>query len=665
MSAQKPQFVSVAINSPLWQTFQYRLPPELLNIEAGQLGPGCRIRVPFGARTVTGVVTSLDHEAKLPASRIKPAIELLNPDIRVAGTAFKLCLWAADYYTHPVGEVFASALPTLIRRGKEPKDDPAGPFSLKAVNHEGITPTTAQEAAIHAVKADQPCLLYGITGSGKTEVYLRLIENCLKAGQQALVLVPEIGLTPQTIDRFQARFDVEVAALHSGLTDRQRALAWLAAMRGEAGIVLGTRSAVFTPLLNPGIIIVDEEHDASFKQQEGFHYSARDLAVLRARWEAVPVLLGSATPSLESLHNVDIGKYQQVSLTERPGDIQAENYRLINLTRTPAPDGFSTPLLDRMNDTLGKGQQVLVFLNRRGYAPVLYCNGCREIASCTRCDAKLTCHLGYSRLVCHHCGSEEQLLNQCRSCQSPDLVALGMGTQRVEETLKGKFPDFPILRIDRDSTRKKGTLESLLARIHSGEPAILVGTQLLAKGHHFPAVSLVAILDMDSGFYSADYRALEKTGQLILQVGGRAGRAGATGEVVIQTRFAEHRHIANLLKRGYLAFADELLMERKSAGLPPLSYHALIRAKSLKQNLAAEFLQQVADSQSQNGVKVLGPVPALMEKKAGWYRQQLLLSATDRTKLHEVLIGKVTHALALPSSKKVRWSVDVDPTEIY
>ena len=658
------KYVSVAVNTPLRQTFQYSLPPEMPKNEQA-LTPGCRIRIPFGARSVTGIVTSIDQEPKISTSRIKPALELLNPDIKVAGTVFKLCLWATDYYAHPIGEVFASALPTLIRRGKEPKHEPAHPFELKVVRHEGITPTPAQQEAVDTINADQPCLLYGITGSGKTEVYLRLMENCLKAGRQSLVLVPEIGLTPQTVERFRARFDVEIAVLHSGMTDRERAIAWLAASRGEVGIVLGTRSAVFTPLLNPGIIIVDEEHDASFKQQEGFHYSARDLAVLRASWEKVPVLLGSATPSLESLHNVEIGKYRQFTLENRPDDIQAESYRLVNLERTPAPDGFSKPLLDKMNVTLGKGQQVLVFLNRRGYAPVLYCNSCKEIASCTRCDAKLTCHLGYSRLVCHHCGLEEKYLQQCRVCQSTDLSALGMGTQRVEEALAERFPDYPVIRIDRDSTRKKGTLESLLARVHSGEPAILVGTQLLAKGHHFPGVSLVAILDIDSGFYSADFKAMEKTGQLILQVGGRSGRAEHPGEVVIQTRFAEHKHITNLLKQGYAAFAEELLQERKAAGLPPWTYHALIRAKSQKQGVAAEFLRKVASLGGHEGVQVLGPVPALMEKKAGWYRQQLLLAATDRARLHEALKDKVNQAFALPDAKRVRWSVDVDPTELY
>lgn len=538
-------------------------------------------------------------------------------------------------------------------------------FTLHDTRHPSLALTDEQRQAINAVGSQGTYLLQGITGSGKTEVYLRLVEATLKAGKQALVLVPEIGLTPQTVQRFQARFEVDIAVLHSGLTDRERALAWMQAQQGSAGLVLGTRSAIFTPLRYPGLIVIDEEHDTSFKQQEGFRYNARDLAVLRGSMESVPVILGSATPSLESLANAQQGRYQRLELTHRPASFQQENYQIMDTSHLPMKDGLSQALKQRIAATLDAGNQALLFINRRGYAPVLHCNSCGWIAGCRRCDARLTYHTSSEGLYCHHCGIKERRFNQCQECESSDLSPLGVGTQRVEEHLAQAFAGRRILRIDRDSTRKSGALNKMFQEVAEGGPAILVGTQLLAKGHHFPGVTLVALLDLDGAFYTADFRALERMGQLVLQVGGRAGRESRPGQVVIQTKFATHPLLKLLLGQGYSRFADEVLKERQQTGLPPYAFHALIRASSQDRQAAAQFLEALATADPSGRTQVLGPVPALMERKAGRHRLLLLLSAQKRSHLHGLLMQKVSQAEASKLSRKVRWAVDVDPYDIF
>lgn len=543
---------------------------------------------------------------------------------------------------------------------------PLSAFQYAGSANPDLRITSEQQAAVDTVGDDGTCLLQGVTGSGKTEVYLRVIEPLLEAGRQVLVLVPEIGLTPQTIARFQDRFDVPVAVLHSSLAEGERAMNWVKARAGAAGIILGTRSAIFTPLANPGAIIVDEEHDASYKQQDGFRYSARDLAVLRGQLEKVPVLLGSATPSLESLHNVETGKYRHALLTSRPPGTASESYELVDTRHLEKVDGFTRLLRQRIESQLQAGNQVLVFLNRRGFAPVMMCNECSWIAQCRRCDARLTYHLALKTLVCHHCGSIDHNVISCQSCQSPRVAPVGLGTQRVEQTLEQLFPGTRILRIDRDSTRRKGAIEAFFEEINTGDPAILVGTQLLAKGHHFPGVTLVALLDIDAGFYSTDFRAIEKLGQLILQVGGRSGRADKPGSVVIQSEFASHPLLQMLIEDGYLNFARELLRERKEYDLPPYAFSALLRAEHNNASLARDFLEDIArECQPRPPVSLLGPVPALMEKKAGRFRQILVLSANQRSGLHAILRQMIDTAEAHPLGKKVRWAVDVDPIEWF
>lgn len=532
-----------------------------------------------------------------------------------------------------------------------------------------------QRLAYEAVRAGSGfhCyLLEGVTGSGKTEVYLQLIRATLEAGRQALLLIPEINLGPQTLGRFEQRFNARIALLHSALTDRERMDIWLAARDGELDIVVGTRSALFTPLKHPGLIIVDEEHDASYKQQEGLRYHARDLAVVRARFENLPVVLGSATPSLESLHNAEQGRYAHLRLSLRAGGAQPPRFERLDVRSRPLDSGLSQPLLKAMGATLERGQQVLVFLNRRGFAPTLLCHDCGWLAQCPRCDARMTYHRGSGELRCHHCDQRQTPPRHCPSCGKLDLRPVGAGTERAEERLQLLFPDVPVLRIDRDTTARKDALGKLLRTIHSGAPCILVGTQMLAKGHHFPKVTLVAVLDADSGLFSADFRASERMAQQIVQVAGRAGRAEEPGQVLIQTHLADHPLMVQLAEEGYPAFARQALQERRAAGLPPFAYLALLRADAHRQGQVENFLEaayHVAEGLAVNlalpQVELLGPVPAPMERRAGRHRAQLLLQSSSRAPLHRLLGIWVVQLESLPEARQVRWSLDVDPIDLF
>jgi primosomal protein N' (replication factor Y) len=540
-----------------------------------------------------------------------------------------------------------------------------------------------QQQAISTILGHPPghqCyLLDGITGSGKTEVYLQVIQDILQKGRQALVLVPEIGLTPQTVNRFKNRFSVPMVVLHSALTDRERLEAWQAAASEEAAIIIGTRSAIFTPLSAPGVIVVDEEHDLSYKQQEGFRYSARDLAVKRASLEGIPVILGSATPSLESIHNANRERYKSLRLTQRTGQASIPKFKLHDIRNARMHSGFSEPLLTAISDHLEMGDQVLVFLNRRGFAPTLLCHACNWIASCKRCDARLTVHKQSQSLRCHHCNANTHLPAQCPECSSTNLVPLGVGTQRTEEALQLRFPSTSIIRIDRDTTRSKSAMSDIIFSIDDGKPCILIGTQMLAKGHHFPNVTLVAILDVDAGLFSADFRATERMAQLIIQVSGRSGRAEKPGLVAIQTHFADHPILQSLIHDGYASFARQTLQERRDSGLPPYSYMALVRAQATRKNHPSQFLEEVrtlvlarmsAHTNKNDPVEILGPIPSVMERKAGMHRYILLFQCGSRTTLAQVLshltdeLGNLK-SVKLKSVKRVRWSIDVDPLDIF
>jgi len=528
----------------------------------------------------------------------------------------------------------------------------------------------AQAQAVAAVTAQGgafvPFLLDGVTGSGKTEVYLRLTAAALAQGRQVLVLVPEIGLTPQLVRRFRRRLATPIAVLHSGLADLEREAAWHLARHGRAGVVIGTRSAIFTPMPRLGLILIDEEHDLSFKQQEGFRYSARDLALVRAQRRGCPVVLGSATPSLESLYNAQRGRYRHLILPERAGGAVAPRLELLDIRSARLEAGVSPALFKRIDQALAEGGQVLLFLNRRGYAPVITCHDCGWVAGCRHCDARLTLHLQDQRLWCHHCGAQQARPPQCPHCGKRDLRPLGQGTERVEELLAAKFPDLGVVRIDRDSTRRKGSLERLLGEIRRGEHRLLLGTQMLAKGHHFPEVTLAAILDADYGLYGSDYRAAERMAQLIVQVAGRAGRAERPGRVAIQTRHPDHPLLNLLIHQGYHPFAAAALAERREAQLPPYSFQALLRSESAEAATALEFLKEaavLAKEAGLPGVEALGPIPAPMERRAGRFRALLLLQALRRGELQELLGALLPQLLRLPAGRKARWSIDVDPQE--
>jgi primosomal protein N' (replication factor Y) len=715
--------------------FDY-LPPEDPSGQATP-GPGVRVRVPFGRRSLVGVVVAVAGESQLPRERLKPIHEVLDSEPVLDAGLLGLLNWAAEYYHHPLGEVVATALPKALRLGApavaleerwaasaqgaaahaagEPRRAPKQRALLEAllvsrgtgeldarfgewrtaarallargliasseVSTAGVASSAVLRAAGPELNAEQAhalgeiaaaehygaFLLHGVTGSGKTEVYLRLIERVLARGRRALVLVPEIGLTPQLLARFRERFDTPLAVLHSALTDAERLAAWREAYSGRARIVLGTRSAVFAPVPELGLIVVDEEHDASFKQHEGsLRYSARDLAVVRARAADVPIVLGSATPSLETLHNVAGERYRRVRLERRAAQAQPPVLKLIDLREAATRQGLATPAVLAIERHLGEDGQVLVFLNRRGYAPTLLCTACGWIAPCRECDARLTVHQGAARLRCHHCGADAPLPARCPQCGFA-VKPVGQGTERVAETLAALFPGAAVARLDRDVVRRRGDMEAVVARIASGEARILVGTQMVTKGHDFPNMTLVVVLNADQGLFSSDFRAPERLAQTIVQVAGRAGRGTKPGEVLIQSEFPEHPLLQNLLAHGYDGFATAALAERAQASWPPFSRLAALRDSADSAAQALDFLAEARKSAGvpPRGVRLLGPVPAAMAKRAGRYHAQLLIESSERARLHAFLDAWLPQVQELKSGRALRWSLDVDPLELY
>lgn len=607
--------------------------------------------------------------AEIPARarRLRAVVEILES----TGSS------GANGHALDVAGEWRSAIRTLIERGYAQHLETV-PASLPLLPGTATRGPELSPAQLHAISCIEKrlgtfgaLLLDGVTGSGKTEVYLRSIETVLASGQQALVLVPEIALTPQLTQRFAERFATPLAIVHSSLSDGERLEAWRRAHDGSAGVVLGTRSAVFAPLARPGLIVVDEEHDASYKQQDGFRYSARDLAIVRAQRLGIPVVLGSATPSLESLarlHHPDRRIYgEHLLLPQRAGNAKPPTIQVVDLRQHAATQGLSTPVLLAIRRHLEAQGQALLYLNRRGYAPALFCPGCSWTASCKRCDARLTVHRRDNKLVCHHCAAEQAVPVVCPSCgASPKPV--GQGTERIEETLAGIFPGVPQARIDRDSIRRKGDLEAAMERIRSGEARLLIGTQMLAKGHHFPDVSLVVVVNADQGLFGTDFRASERLAQAIVQVAGRAGRAERPGEVLIQTEYPQHPLLQQLLTGGYPGFAAAALQEREQAGWPPHSRLVLVRAEAATESFPLRFLATaggLAGKMAGGRVTVLGPAPAPMQRRDGRFRAQLLLQARTSSPLQQLLARWIPRLEELPESRKVRWSIDVDPLELF
>lgn len=671
------QIVRVALDVPLHRFFDY-LAPEGEALTAADIG--LRVRVPFGRQSKIGVLVELPESSDFSPAQLK-SVETVLRDLPPLPTDwFRLCEFCAAYYQAPLGEVMISTLPAGLRRLDPPKAR-APRRATKALPAQACPTLTAeQQAALDRIAADagedgdsfRAYLLHGVTGSGKTEVYLRLVERALAAGKQALLLVPEINLTPQLEARVAARFpEAGLASLHSELTEAARTRNWRAALDGSARIVLGTRLAIFTPLPDLGLIVVDEEHDASFKQQDGMRYSARDVAVFRARERGIPIVLGSATPSLESWANATDtrtpARYTLLTLHERA----VENARLPAVQRIDTrleklQDGLSGVLLRAIGLRLERGEQSLVFLNRRGYAPVLTCTSCGWISHCTRCAANLVLHLADGRLRCHHCGFECRVPRACPTCGDQDIQPFGRGTQRIEAVLSERFPQARILRVDRDSAKSRKQWEVLVEKIHAGEADVLVGTQMLAKGHDFPKLTLVGALGADAALFASDCRAPERLFAQLMQVAGRAGRAELPGEVLIQTQFPEHPLYAALVKHDYQAFANEQLKEREQAGFPPYTYQAMLRAEAPQIADSLAFLTTARawpEAGAHPDVMLYDPVPMRMARRANLERAQLLVESPSRRALQNFLStwGVLLDAIKAPS--RLRWHLEVDPLE--
>jgi len=657
--------VRVALDVPLARLFDYALPPGL------EARVGDRITVPFGERERLGVVIEAGAFSEIAPERLKNAIALRDDAPALPADWLELMRFISGYYQRPLGETVIAALPPRLRSTKPlPKKSLAAPSASGSArfvaNH---VPTPAQASAIAtlavALGGFRAFLLHGITGSGKTEVYLNLIARVLEQGKQALVLVPEISLTPQLESRFRKAFpEAGVALLHSGLQDVPRTSAWMQAARGDASVVLGTRLALLAPMPRLGLIVVDEEHDSSFKQQEGLRYSARDAAVYRAKLAACPIVLGSATPSLETWHNWRTGRYERLELPERASEgARLPSMRMVDLGRETAADGLSGALVKGITERLSRGEQSLVFINRRGYAPVLACEACGWAAGCERCTARMVLHAADRRLRCQHCGAESPIPRACPVCGNVDLKPHGRGTQRVEETLAARFPAARIVRIDRDTARRREDLVEVLERVHRGDADILVGTQLLAKGHDFPGLTLVGVLNADSALLSTDYRAPERLFAVLAQVAGRAGRRARPGEVLIQTRYPDHPLFAALARHDFAGFADQQLAERQSAGFPPFVFEAALRAEARTLAVAMQFLREASERiPATEGVEVYDPVAHVMTRRAGFERAQLVMQSRSRTALQQHLAA-LSESLFASAPRQIRWHLDVDPIE--
>ncbi|GMU44022.1 MAG: primosomal protein N' [Xanthomonadales bacterium] len=717
-----PQRLQIAVPVPLPRQFDYAW-----TVDTPAPAPGCRVVVEFGRRKLVGVVVAqiagaleglkpilevLDNaplfDASLWALIPRVAHYYRAPLGEVLATALPVGLKRCEPMVLPERRVLAAtpaARSVAVPRGAKRRllwarlqRSVASEAELSAITPgwrkpvtawieagwvESIAvspwapppilapappPSAAQNEAIASVRAHGQrfgvYLLDGVTGSGKTEVYLRLAADALARGGQVLLLVPEIGLTPRLVARVRERLPGRVAALHSELSEGERVEAWAAAARGEVDVIVGTRSAVWTPLPRLQLVLVDEEHDASYKQQDGIRYHGRDLALMRAQVVGAPALLGSATPSLESLRNVELGRYQRLHLPARVGAAKPPRWRLVDLRGQRLRDGLADTTLTAIGEHLATGGQVLVFKNRRGYAPVLLCHDCGWHAECPDCDTALTLHRSAAWLRCHQCGHQQRPAHACPQCASLALVAQGAGTERLENTLAQAFPGRPLVRLDRDTTARKSSFAAAIDVLLRGEPTLIVGTQMLAKGHHLPAVTLAVIVGVDEGLMSADFRASERLAQLIVQVAGRAGRAERAGEVLLQTHLPEHPLLTTLLHRGYAEYARTALAERCKSGLPPVGHAALLRAEHTDAAKADRFLLDVlaaCSSESRADLDISGPLPAPQPRRQGRWRFQLVVIAATRGPLHAFLDSALAAAYDQARDRTLRWSVDVDP----
>jgi len=675
--------VKIALDTPIDICFDYLW----LGDDKPATLPACGqlVLVPFGRREVVGLIVEVKHHSEVADDKLKQVLALRAQLPPLSGHWLALCGFAADYYQRPLGEVAIPGLPKnlraektvaldravkkLAKQGEQGAPHDATPHRMPALN-------PAQQQAADAIAQASgsgfaPHLLYGVTGSGKTEVYLQAASQILarQDAAQILILVPEINLTPQLEGNIRARFPgVMLATLHSSLAEGERMTQWLAAHLGQARIILGTRLAILASLPNLKLIVIDEEHDPSYKQQEGLRYSARDLAVWRAHQLAIPIVLGSATPSLESWQHAQSGRYKLLALRERAvKDALLPTVRLINMETDKPTEGLTSTLIAALRLRLERGEQSLLFLNRRGYAPVINCDACGWVSDCPRCTAFMVLHKPEHRLRCHHCSLELRIPRACPTCGNVDLQPLGRGTQRVEEGLQRLFPQARILRIDADSTRRKGSAQAAFDSVHRGEVDILIGTQMVAKGHDFQNLTLVGVLNPDTALFSQDYRASERLFAQLMQVAGRAGRAaqkegGSASEVLIQSRYPQHPLYSAVVNHDYDHFAGALLEERQQAHLPPYIYQALLRAEARELPTALDFLQQAATCLEHPGITINDPIPMSMTRVANVERAQLLVECASRPALQAFLKLWMAELRAMKS--RVKWSLEVDPVDI-
>ena len=652
-------YYDVAIPIPIRETFTYEC-KESIQV-------GSRVLVEFRKKKVVGhIVKAVLKKPNFDTIQIS---EILDEEPIFKSNDIDILFWLADYYQHPIGEVFDTFCPPTLRKPVKRNIHSRNiqPEYKAFSNDKKVTLNKEQVESLEILNnldGFDPCLLYGVTGSGKTEIYLRLTDTYLTKGKSVLILVPEISLTPQLEDRFVSRFGDNIGIYHSKKTAKQRYDIWERAQSGELKIVIGTRSAVLCPLNELGVIIVDEEHDQSYKQHEGFRFSARDLSIKRAQVEAIPIVLGTATPSLQTLRLVQEKKYKEAKLLKRANGFKPPGFITLDINDSQLESGIAKESLDAITNTLKENKQVLIFINRRGFSPLYECSSCRWTAECSSCDARLVFHHGLNRLICHRCDSAYGVPKKCPACNSSSLNLQGSGTERIELFLENYFEGTTIIRLDQDTTKKKGSLKEILEMVHKSESAILVGTQMLAKGHDFPRVELGIILNCDSGITSPDINSLEKISQLLIQVSGRVGRKENNGKVIIQTRYPEDKNLLELKSGDYLNFALNNLKQKKELRHPPYSAIALLRTTSPLAKHNINFLHQVNKSAKlKSDMSIIGPIPSIISKSRGNFRHHSIIQASSKIDLNKLIKNIIVLAGSWKETKKVKWYFDIDPID--
>ncbi len=662
------QVINVAVNYPLYQTFKYSVPNKI-----GKVNIGERVLVPFGKKTIVGIVVKREKQVNKDKINyiLKPIIDIIDDHPVVNLEIMKICTWASDYYEYPLGQVIFGALPSQLKQGV-----PIANVTIFENQHKKLTAEKLEinlnneqnsifKKILRNTDSFSTSLIHGVTGSGKTEVYVKLAQEVIRKKKQVLIIVPEINLTPQTITRFEMYIDENIQSYHSGHTLKEKMTTWLNVKNKKLDIVIGTRSSIFLPFKSLGLIIIDEEHDSSLKQQEKFRYHARDLSIMRAKSLNIPIVIGSATPSFESLHNTLLEKFKKYNLTKRYYKTDLPKITLVDLTKDLPQDGISKFLKENIANTLSKKQQILLYIGRRGFSHALTCLECRWISKCKICESFMTYHKNQKLLKCHHCGNKQSISTNPGKCEKCSLVPVGFGTQRIEDKIKELFPDARVGRIDSDAISSVKKLRDFINRAKNNEVDILIGTQMIVKGHDFPNVSLVGIIDIDSGLFNLDFRGLERTAQLITQVAGRSGRKNEGGHVIIQTRTPKHPLLDILLSKGYEDFAMKNLNDRKKANLPPYTHLCLVRMSSSKKITAFNFLDEIKCLFSeQKSIFFLGPADAPIPKKNNMYVHQLIVGSKNRT-----VLRKITQEIRQYITKKkpynIKWSIDVDPIDLY